>query len=196
MPDPNSPHPSSDVTPPVANEPASTASHAEPGDEEIVYFDGRPTLRADQFKAIGWLVLGLALVALPILAWLYEWGWWRWWLTLASLLIAAAAITIPWLKIVTTRYRITNYRIDYERGVLTKKIDTLELWHVDDIEFRQGLLDRMMGVGNLFVLSNDKSNPRLELWGVPRPREIFDALKQRVIAVKRQRGVIKMDTGM
>jgi hypothetical protein len=31
--------------------------------------------------------------------------------------------------------------------------------------------------------------------GLPKPRPIFDALKQRIIAVKRQRGVIKMDVG-
>jgi len=30
---------------------------------------------------------------------------------------------------------------------------------------------------------------------VPNPRPLFENLKQRVIAVKRQRGVIKMDTG-
>jgi len=35
----------------------------------------------------------------------------------------------------------------------------------------------------------------LELHGVPNPRQIFDNLKQRIIAVKRQRGVIKMDVG-
>ena len=30
---------------------------------------------------------------------------------------------------------------------------------------------------------------------IPNPRDIFDKLKERVIAVKRQRGVIKMDRG-
>jgi membrane protein YdbS with pleckstrin-like domain len=190
------------VTPPhvpLTSEPHVTASvpvtpHAEPGDDEVVYFDGRPTLRADQFKAMVWLIVGVIIVALPILAWHFSWGG-PWWLWLAVAVIGLIVIVAPWLTILATRYRITNYRIDYERGVLSKRIDTLELWHVDDIDFRQSLLDRIMGIGSIIVLSNDKTTPRLELHGVPHPREIFDALKQRVIAVKRQRGVIKMDTG-
>ena len=68
-------------------------------------------------------------------------------------------------------------------------------WHVEDIKFEQGLLDRMMNVGSITVMSNDRTNPKLELHGIPDPRKIFDALKERVIAVKRQRGVIKMDMG-
>jgi uncharacterized membrane protein YdbT with pleckstrin-like domain len=110
-------------------------------------------------------------------------------------ILGILAIVLPWLVIRATRYRITSYRIDFERGILKKKIDTLELWHVDDIKFEQGLLDRMMNVGSITVMSNDRTNPKLELHGIPDPRKIFDALKDRVIAVKRQRGVVKMDLG-
>jgi membrane protein YdbS with pleckstrin-like domain len=166
-----------------------------PDDEEIVYFEGRPQLRADQAKAMLWLLLGLALIALPIAAYFLEWTWWTWWMTVICIAIALLPIILPWLILRATRYRITNYRIDYERGILKKQIDTLELWHVDDIHFEQGLIDRMMNVGSITVLSDDKSTPRLDLHGLPNPRQIFDSLKQRVIAVKRQRGVIKMDMG-
>lgn len=152
-------------------------------------------LRADQAKAFLWAVGGIALVALPIIAWLMDWTWWSGWFTLICLLVAVVVIVVPWMLIRTTRYRISNYRIDFERGILKKRIDTLELWHVDDIRFEQGLIDRMMNVGCIIVMSNDKTTPRLDLHGVPKPREIFNALKERIIAVKRQRGVIKMDVG-
>jgi membrane protein YdbS with pleckstrin-like domain len=116
-------------------------------------------------------------------------------MTPAAIVLAILAIVLPWLVTRTTRYRITNYRIDFERGVVTKKIDTLELWHVDDISFEQGLLDRIMNVGSIKILSNDRTTPKLDLHGLPNPRAIFDQLRQRVITVKRQRGVIKMDVG-
>ena len=178
---------------PPPQQPAVDPSIKSPGDEEIIYFEGRPMLRADQLKATLWVLLGVAIIALPVFAWLMDWTWWRWWMTLAAIVTALVVIIVPWVLIRATRYRISNYRIDFERGILTRKIDTLELWHVDDITFRQGLLDRMFNVGSIIVMSNDKTTPRLELHGVPRPREIFDNLKQRIIAVKRQRGVIKMD---
>jgi hypothetical protein len=39
------------------------------------------------------------------------------------------------------------------------------------------------------------TTPRLDLVGLPNARPLFEALKTRIIAVKRQRGVVKMDTG-
>ena len=184
--------PATPATPPTTT---SATGAVGPPDQEIVYYEGRPLLRADQAKAAFWLIVGVVLIALPILASIFEWQWWRTWMTIASIIGAILAVVLPWMIIRTTRYRITSYRIDFERGIITKKIDTLELWHVDDIKFEQGLLDRMMNVGSITVMSNDRTNPKLELHGIPDPRKIFDALKERVIAVKRQRGVIKMDMG-
>lgn len=179
----------SDTDPPSAAPAAST-------DDEIVYFEGRPTLRADQAKAAMFVIIGVVLVALPILASVLNWTWWdHRWMTVVCIVLAILALLVPWLVTRTTRYKITNFRIDFERGILKKRIDTLELWHVDDISFEQGILDRIMNVGSIIVLSGDRTTPRLELHGVPNPRAIFDALRQRVIQVKRQRGVIKMDAG-
>ena len=178
-----------------SNVPTTPPGHVAPPDQEIVYYEGRPLLRADQAKAAFWLIVGIVLIALPILASVFDWTWWRTWMTIAAVIVAILAFVLPWLIMRTTRYRVTSYRIDFERGLFTKKIDTLELWHVDDIKFEQGLLDRMMNVGSITVMSNDRTNPKLELDGIPNPRDIFDKLKERVIAVKRQRGVIKMDMG-
>src|SRR5262245_48690806 len=104
--------------PPTAQPQAPVGDHATPGDAEIVYFEGRPMLRADQFKALLWALLGVALVALPIFAWIMDWGW-PWWVALLCIVLAIGVIVIPWLIIRTTRYRISNYRIDFERGILT-----------------------------------------------------------------------------
>jgi uncharacterized membrane protein YdbT with pleckstrin-like domain len=139
-------------------------------------------------------LLGLVFIALPILAMVYDWGW-PWWLLLACFIVAIVLVAVPLLMVRTIRYRITNYRIDYERGLLSRQIDTLELWHVEDIRFHQSLADRLLGVGTISVFSHDETTPQLDLHGLPHPRPVFDALKQRIIAVKRQRGVIKMDIG-
>jgi uncharacterized membrane protein YdbT with pleckstrin-like domain len=116
-------------------------------------------------------------------------------LTLVLVLGAIACAAFPWLTTRTVRYRISNYRIDYERGILSKNIDTLELWHVDDISLHQSPLVRLLRVGTIRIVSGDATTPHLSLDGLPTPRPIFEQLKQRIIAVKRQRGVIKMDLG-
>jgi hypothetical protein len=114
---------------------------------------------------------------------------------LALVVIGLILMVIPSVMVRMIRYRISNYRIDFERGLLSRSIDTLELWHVEDISFHQSLLDRIFNVGDITVMSHDDTTPKLVLRGLPNPRPLFDSLKQRIIAVKRQRGVIKMDTG-
>jgi membrane protein YdbS with pleckstrin-like domain len=170
------------------------APHRPSGDEEITYYEGRPMLRADQAKALLYGLIGLVLIAWPIVGWVMEWNF-PTWLGLVSIVLGILSFLAPMLIMRTTRYKITSYRIDFERGILKKRIDTLELWHIEDIRFEQGLLDRMMNVGSIIILSHDQTNPKLELHGIPDPRPIFEKLKQRVIATKRQRGVIKVDTG-
>jgi hypothetical protein len=64
-----------------------------------------------------------------------------------------------------------------------------------DLHFHQSILNRIFNVGAITVLCKDETMPQLQLHGIPNPRPIYEMLKQRVIAVKRQRGVIKMDPG-
>lgn len=170
--------------------------HRPTDDKEVVYFEGSPLVRGELGKVLLCALVGIGLIAAAI-----YFRWYRddmnlpWWAVLLMFVLAIIALTVPYFITRMRRYRISNYRIDYERGLLSKRIDTLELWHVDDISFHQGLVDRIFNVGSVTILSDDKTTPKLELEGLPNPRPIFDSLKQRVIAVKRQRGVIKMDMG-
>jgi membrane protein YdbS with pleckstrin-like domain len=168
------------------------APHKPADDREVVYFEGNPLLRGNPGTLALWFTIAAAMLAAGAAGMYY---WKIWWLALIGAGAACICIILPILYIRRVHYRISNYRIDYERGVFSKTIDTLELWHVDDIRLHQSLLDRILRVGTITIMSNDKTTPRLPLHGLPSPRPIFDNLKQRIIAVKRQRGVIKMDMG-
>ena len=169
--------------------------HRAADDKEEVYYEGSPLVRGELGKMILSVLIGLGLIAAPFIYYFLEDQWWPWYVILILIVLGILVLVIPYLIVKRIKYRITNYRIDYERGILSKMVDTLELWHVDDIKFHQSFFDRLFGVGNITIMSNDKTTPQLNLRGLPRPRPVFDALKQRVIAIKRQRGVIKMDIG-
>ena len=169
--------------------------HKAADDTEEVYFTGSPLLRAEIGKLLVWWLCGVALLAFPIVWKSIEHTWPNGILILVCVAVAMLAFFLPIMLQKTVRYRISNYRIDYERGLLSKNIDTLELWHVEDIKFHQSLFDRILNTGTITIISHDETTPKLVLRGVPNPRPLFETLKQRVIAVKRQRGVIKMDVG-
>lgn len=168
--------------------------HKPADDREEIYFEGSPLLRAELGKLLIFGTIAAVFIALAVANWVMGWNWPAW-VGIVLILAGIGVLFIPWLITKTIRYRISNYRIDFERGVLSKQIDTLELWHVEDISFHQSLLDRIVGVGTITIASHDETTPELELQGIPNSRAVFESLKQRIIAVKRQRGVVKMDIG-
>jgi membrane protein YdbS with pleckstrin-like domain len=169
--------------------------HKPADDSEEVYFEGSPLLRAELGQVILFGIGGVVLLALAItnlVHWKYDWPWWVY---LAMILIAAGLTFWPMMMRKTVRYRITNYRIDLTSGVLSRNVDTVELWHVEDLRLHQSLINRMVGVGAITIMVHDQALPKFTLRGLPQPQELFKMLEQRVIAVKRQRGVMKVDAG-
>jgi uncharacterized membrane protein YdbT with pleckstrin-like domain len=75
------------------------------------------------------------------------------------------------------RYRITNQRVVIESGVLAKRIDELDMRTVEDLDFRQGVLERLLGIGDITLISSDRSDARTRLVGIARPRELRELLR-------------------
>lgn len=159
---------------------------------EQVYFDG-PTSLWGRATSIFWTTLvGIVLVGAPIVAAAVD-RTLPWYVSAA---LVAAALVGPcriYLLYKSTRYKISNYRVDFERGLLSTRIDSLELWRIDDIAFRQGLVQRLVGVGSIELTSDDKTNPKLVLSSLPNARQLFETLKTRIIATKRERGLLELD---
>jgi membrane protein YdbS with pleckstrin-like domain len=162
-------------------------------DAETIYYEGHPRLRGELGMLLTWTVVAVVLIGVGYLLWQQDIS--GIWVMLGLFVAGILAVCVPAILVRRSRYKLTNYRIDYEFGILFKRYETLELWHVDDIKLSQSPLDRILRVGTIEVLSTDKSTPRLELRSLPEPKRLLDLLKQRVIAVKRQRGVVKLDMG-
>lgn len=54
-------------------------------------------------------------------------------------------------------YSVTNQRLYVEEGIIAKKKKDIPLQKINDLEVSQGILQRMLGAGNILVLTgNDK----------------------------------------
>jgi membrane protein YdbS with pleckstrin-like domain len=174
---------------------ANNANVAPAADQEVIFYVGSPKIRGEfglLFKCIAAAAVMGALAVLPnIVGWISAPTLWP----LPFALIAVVALFLPLLLVKKNKYRISNYRINHEQGLLNKRIDTVELWHVNDVRLDMSIIDRMLGVGTISVHSDDRTTPVLLLRSLPQPRKLWDQINQRVTAVKRQRGVLKLDSG-
>lgn len=174
--------------------PAPQQSDARSAITEEVIFDGSPAwLGRCKAFVLTW-ILAMLLVIVPVFLLVYGTSV-PWWVTTGAVVIALLLVVGQYAYHRTIRFHITNYRIDFERGLLTRRIDSLELWHADDLYFRQTLAERLMGLGSIDVISDDRSNPRLRLNSIADARVIFDRLKLCVLNAKRQRGLLQLDQG-
>jgi uncharacterized membrane protein YdbT with pleckstrin-like domain len=138
------------------------------GLQEELIWEGRPTWRAWAGRWIaGWVLL-------PIVVGLF---------LLASV----------WLRTRSVRWKLTSRRIEIETGFFSKRVDTLELWRVRDIELRQSLFDRMVGVSCLAITAHDGSSPALEIRGAPGGRDVYDRLMSALMQARQQRGVMNLN---
>ena len=185
------PPPATPSSPLSANQP-----HRPADDTEEVYYEGSPLLRGAYKNNLPWTAVGLVLIVTPVLiSHFIPKHHFPTVATIAMIAAGLAAVCYPPFRALTMRYRVTNYRIDFERGLISKDIDTLELWHVEDLSYHQTVMDRLLGLGTIIVNSHDPTTPILVMHGLPHSRHLFDQLKQRIISVKRQRGVLKLDSG-
>ncbi len=122
-------------------------------------------------------------------------SWKAWfWSYMAAGVLSLAVVGLIWLGILhwrrkSIRYKITDRTIDYELGVLSRRVETLQLWRVQDLDLRQGLMDRVLGVAEIRIFTKDASDPEMVLRGLPASREIFEALKNAAELSRQQRVV-------
>ena len=83
------------------------------------------------------------------------------------------------------RFRVTNTVIEFERGMLSKRIDVLQLWRIRDVVYKQNLVDRILGIAHVEVVAQDATNPDMEIVGMPASRQLFEQLRDS-IEIQRQ----------
>lgn len=95
-------------------------------------------------------------------------------------LIGLPGVLWTYLVHVSNKYKVSMRRVETEHGVLSKRVDSLELWRVLDVEYTQTLIDRIFDNGRITLVSTDQSDPKLLLHGIPNHRELFEQLRDAV----------------
>jgi len=94
------------------------------------------------------------------------------------LVIRAVVLTLSVLRLRSTKYRLTNQRLVVERGILSRTLDEVDLRTVDDSGFSQSPLERIQGIGTVWIVASDRATPRLAMRGIADPRSIRELIRE------------------
>ena len=103
---------------------------------EEVLFEGHPAV----VKSVGTLLLCIVTLGLWLLP--------LWWSSRSR------------------HYRVTNRRVVVELGLLSKRLEQVDLYRVSDYTVVRPLGQRMLGTGNLVLRTLDKTSPELSIIGI------------------------------
>lgn len=94
------------------------------------------------------------------------------------LLVVGWLTVRPFLAWLTTHFVITDRRVMYRHGVLTRAGIDIPLARINSVEFRHGLIDRMLRTGTLVIES--ASQDPLEFNDIPGVEQVHSLLYHEV----------------
>jgi uncharacterized membrane protein YdbT with pleckstrin-like domain len=149
------------------------------GEREL--YEGRPSWRAlMSFYLIGIGVAALVLVVVGLVA--DSWGT----AIVIAAVIAGLTLVVGYLRRIGTKYLITTQRLRISRGLVRKHVQETRLERVQNVNYQQGVLDRVLGVGSVDfdTAGTDDSEFRFE-W-VNEPEEVVRAVDRAVEEARAQ----------
>ena len=115
------------------------------------------------------------------------------WLVTATWLVCAGAAVGVLVRSRSRRYELTTERLRVTTGLLSTTTQEIELRRVRDTVVVQPFFLRMMGLGNVTLLSADSSTPRVTLDAVPDPTRLQSTVRELVQQAYRRSGVREFD---
>lgn len=152
------------------------------GKREMLY-EGHPSWKA----YVGYYLLGGMIALFVLVLWLRLSGTAM--QKTLGVLVPTALAAVYYLGLHLWRnsikFRVSNTVIEFERGVLSKRIDVIQLWRVKDVVYRQSLVDRILSIAHIQVVTSDATNPNFDIVGLPASRQLFENLRDS-IEIQRQ----------
>jgi membrane protein YdbS with pleckstrin-like domain len=87
------------------------------------------------------------------------------------------------------RFELTTQRLKHRDGILFRTLSRMELIDVDDVFYRQGPIQALLGVGDIIVMTSDKTHPKLVLRGIDRVDQVVDLMDDARRKERRRRGL-------
>ena len=94
------------------------------------------------------------------------------------LVIRSVVLSVSVLQLRNTRYRLTNQRLMVEQGILSRTLEEVDLRTVDDSGFSQSPLERLQGIGTVWIIASDRATPRVVMRGIPEPRSLRGKIRE------------------
>jgi uncharacterized membrane protein YdbT with pleckstrin-like domain len=133
--------------------------------DERIEWSGHPS----QWRNLGWFLSCLLVIPIPFAFW-------------------------KWLETRMTVYTLSDQRLKFTRGVLSKTTEDLELYRVRDTRFEQSVFERLLGLGRIRLFTTDETSPEIVLPWIADAEGVREKIRALVEARRDAKRVRYLDT--
>jgi uncharacterized membrane protein YdbT with pleckstrin-like domain len=138
---------------------------------ENVIYEGHPSWRSTFGFYLMGVLIAAAAVVIGVVADKTGIG------AAAGAVILVIALIVGWLRRITTRYLITNRRLQIRRGLLAKHVEETRIDRVVDVTVHQGVFDRILQIGAVdFDNASAQQGDLFRFTGVGSPERVVRAI--------------------
>jgi uncharacterized membrane protein YdbT with pleckstrin-like domain len=108
------------------------------------------------------------------------------WIVILALLGSAAWVVGRYMKWITTHFVVTTNRVIFRQGLIAKSGIEIPLERVNNVNFSQGVIERLLGAGDLLIESGGESGQQ-RFSDIRRPDEVQNLLSSEIEAYRDRR---------
>lgn len=90
-------------------------------------------------------------------------------------------------------YVVTNERVRFFSGLLGRTVENIELIRLRDIDYTQGISERMVGIGDIMLQSADETSQVFILRNVREPEKVQEIIRRAWLEARKRHGVMFRD---
>ena len=90
------------------------------------------------------------------------------------------------------QFIITEEQLIIQHGVFHRSSDYIELYRIVDFSEQRDILEQLFGLKTVSIYSGDRTNPKLDIYGVMEKVDVVGIIRERVEYNKQRRGVYEI----
>lgn len=118
------------------------------------------------------------------------------WRQIVGIGLAAVIVLIFSLKVMKlkmTYYEVNSNRIEHSRGIFERQVDNIDMFRVVDLKLRRSILDCIFGIGQVTLITSDKTDPEFTFEKVRGCRKLYDAIKKASLEADQDQRVVHLE---
>jgi uncharacterized membrane protein YdbT with pleckstrin-like domain len=108
------------------------------------------------------------------------------WILMAALVLSVIWVIARYMKWITTNFVVTTNRLIFRQGLIAKSGIEIPLERVNNVNFSQGVIERLLGAGDLLIESGGESGQQ-RFSDIRRPDEVQNLISSEIEAYRDRR---------